>query len=32
MKLKIMTPRLAKKDDHRLREKIEKERIKKEEI
>ena len=32
MKLKFMTPRLAKKDQHTLNEKIEKERIEKEEI
>jgi len=32
IKLKIMTPRLASKDQHRLKEKIEKERIEKEEI
>ena len=32
MKLKIMTPRQASNDQHRLKEKIEKERIKKEEI
>jgi len=32
MKLKIMTPRQASKDQHRLKEKIEKERIEKEEI
>jgi len=32
MKLKFMTPRQASKDHHRLKEKIEKERIKKEEI
>jgi len=32
MKLKFMTPRQAKKDQHTLKEKIEKERIKKEEI
>ena len=32
MKLKIMTPRQASKDHHRLKEKIEKERIEKEEI
>jgi len=32
MKLKFMTPRQAKKDHHTLKEKIEKERIKKEEI
>jgi len=32
MKLKFMTPRQEKKDQHRLKEKIEKERIKKEEI
>jgi len=32
MKLKIMTPRQAKKDQHTLKEKIEKERIEKEEI
>jgi len=32
MKLKIMTPRQAKKDHHTLMEKIEKERIEKEEI
>jgi len=32
MKLKFMTPRQAKKDQHRLKEKIEKERIEKEEI
>jgi len=32
MKLKIMTPRQACKDQHRLKEKIEKERIQKEEI
>ena len=30
MKLKIMTPRQARKDQHRLKEKIEKERIEKE--
>jgi len=32
MKLKFMTPRQASKDQHRLKEKIEKERIEKEEI
>ena len=32
VKLKIMTPREANKDQHRLKEKIEKERIEKEEI
>ena len=32
MKLKIMTPRQASKNQHRLKEKIEKERIEKEEI
>jgi len=32
MKLKIMTPTQASKDQHRLKEKIEKERIEKEEI
>jgi len=32
MKLKIMTPRQASKDHHRLKEKIEKERIEKEQI
>ena len=32
MKLKYMTPRQANKDQHRLKEKIEKERIEKEEI
>ena len=32
MKLKFMTPRQASKDHHRLKEKIEKERIEKEEI
>jgi len=32
MKLKFMTPRQAKKDHHTLKEKIEKERIEKEEI
>jgi len=32
MKLKFMTPRHARKDHHRLKEKIEKERIEKEEI
>ena len=32
MKLKFMTPRQASKDQHRLQEKIEKERIEKEEI
>ena len=32
MKLKFMTPRQASKDQHRLKEKIEKERIQKEEI
>jgi len=32
MKLKFMTPRHASKDQHRLKEKIEKERIEKEEI
>ena len=32
MKLKIMTPRQASKDQHRLKEKIEKESIEKEEI
>jgi len=32
VKLKFMTPRQAKKDQHRLKEKIEKERIEKEEI
>ena len=31
-KLKFMTPRQASKDEHRLKEKIEKERIEKEEI
>jgi len=31
-KLKFMTPRQASKDQHRLKEKIEKERIEKEEI
>jgi len=31
MKLKFMTPRQAKKDQHTLKEKIEKERIEKEE-
>ena len=31
MKLKFMTPRQAKKDQHKLKEKIEKERIEKEE-
>jgi len=31
-KLKFMTPRQASKDEHRLKEKIEKERIQKEEI
>jgi len=31
-KLKFMTPRQARKDEHRLKEKIEKERIQKEEI
>jgi len=32
MKVKFMTPRQANKDQHRQREKIEKERIEKEEI
>ena len=32
MKLKFLTPRQASKDQHRLNEKIEKERIEKEEI
>ena len=32
IKLKFMTPRQANKDHHRLKEKIEKERIEKEEI
>jgi len=32
MKLKFMTPRQARKDQHRLKEKTEKERIEKEEI
>ena len=32
MKLKVMTPGQASKDQHRLKEKIEKERIEKEEI
>jgi len=32
MKLKFMPPRQAKKDQHKLKEKIEKERIDKEEI
>jgi len=32
MKLKFMTPRQASMDQHRLKEKIEKERIEKEEI
>ena len=32
MKLKFMTPRQASNDQHRLKEKIEKERIEKEEI
>jgi len=32
MKLKFMTPRQANKDQHRLKEKIEKERIEKEQI
>jgi len=32
MKLKFMTPRQASKDQHRLKEKIEKERMEKEEI
>jgi len=32
MKFKFMTPRQAKKDQHTLKEKIEKERIEKEEI
>ena len=32
MKLKFMTPRQASKDQHRLHDKIEKERIEKEEI
>jgi len=32
IKLKFMTPRQAKKDQHTLKEKIEKERIEKEEI
>jgi len=32
MKLKIMTPRQARKDQHRLKERIEKQRIEKEEI
>ena len=32
MKLKFMTPRQATKDQHRLKEKIEKERIEKEQI
>ena len=32
MKLKFMTPRQARKDQHRLKEKIEKERIEKDQI
>jgi len=32
MKLKFMTPRQASKDQHRLREKIKKERIEKEQV
>jgi len=32
MKLKFMTPRQARNDQHRLKEKIEKERIEKDEI
>jgi len=32
MKLKFMTPRQASKDEHRMKEKIEKERVEKEEI
>jgi len=32
MKLKIMTPRQASKDQHRLKERIDEERIEKEEI
>jgi len=32
MKFKFMTPKKANKDQHRLKEKIEKERIEKEEI
>jgi len=32
MKLKFMTPRQASKDQHRLKEKIEKERIEKEQL
>ena len=32
MQLKVMTPRQASKDQHRLKEKIEKERIEKEQI
>jgi len=32
MKLKFMTPRQASKDQHKLKEKIEKQRIEKEEI
>jgi len=32
MKLKFLTPRQAKKDPHRLKERIEKERIEKQEI
>jgi len=32
MKMKFMTPRQANKDQHRLKEKIEKERIQKDEI
>ena len=32
MKLKFMTPRQASKDQHRLKEKIDKERIQKDEI
>jgi len=32
MKLKFMTPRQARKDQHRLKEKIEKERIEEDEI
>jgi len=32
MKLKFMTPRQANKDQHRMKEKIEKERIEKEQI
>jgi len=32
MKFKFMTPRKARKDQHRLKEKIEKERIEKEQI